>query len=105
MREWLSWWSATLPRSRPRVRVPSRALNKTGRKPRNTMFPGFFFAQKYKMGQKWGKLQDLYGFYLLSILRFLFLGDVQIDISGYIAVLMSNPARNDFKRDARLCHE
>ena len=26
MREWLSWWSATLPRSRPRVRVPSRAL-------------------------------------------------------------------------------
>ena len=28
MREWLSWWSATLPRSRPRVRVPSRALKK-----------------------------------------------------------------------------
>ena len=28
MREWLSWWSATLPRSRPRVRVPSRALFK-----------------------------------------------------------------------------
>ena len=28
MREWLSWWSATLPRSRPRVRVPSRALEK-----------------------------------------------------------------------------
>ena len=28
MREWLSWWSATLPRSRPRVRVPSRALIK-----------------------------------------------------------------------------
>ena len=26
MREWLSWWSATLPRSRPRVRVPSRAF-------------------------------------------------------------------------------
>ena len=29
MREWLSWWSATLPRSRPRVRVPSRALKGT----------------------------------------------------------------------------
>ena len=28
MREWLSWWSATLPRSRPRVRVPSRAYFK-----------------------------------------------------------------------------
>ena len=27
MREWLSWWSATLPRSRPRVRVPSRAFS------------------------------------------------------------------------------
>ena len=25
-REWLSWWSTTLPRSGPRVRVPSRAL-------------------------------------------------------------------------------
>ena len=28
MREWLSWWSTTLPRSGPRVRVPSRALFK-----------------------------------------------------------------------------
>ncbi len=27
-REWLSWWSTTLPRSGPRVRVPSRALIK-----------------------------------------------------------------------------
>ena len=27
MREWLSWWSTTLPRSGPRVRVPSRALD------------------------------------------------------------------------------
>ena len=26
MHEWLSWWSTTLPRSGPRVRVPSRAL-------------------------------------------------------------------------------
>ena len=26
MREWLSWWSTTLPRSGSRVRVPSRAL-------------------------------------------------------------------------------
>ena len=26
MREWLSWWSTTLPRAGPRVRVPSRAL-------------------------------------------------------------------------------
>ena len=26
MREWLSWWSTTLPRSGPRVRVPSRAF-------------------------------------------------------------------------------
>ena len=29
MREWLSWWSTTLPRSGSRVRVPSRALEKT----------------------------------------------------------------------------
>ena len=28
MREWLSWWSTTLPRSGSRVRVPSRALHK-----------------------------------------------------------------------------
>ena len=28
MREWLSWWSTTLPRSGSRVRVPSRALIK-----------------------------------------------------------------------------
>ena len=27
MREWLSWWSTTLPRLGSRVRVPSRALN------------------------------------------------------------------------------
>ena len=27
MREWLSWWSTTLPRSGSRVRVPSRALS------------------------------------------------------------------------------
>ena len=26
MREWLSWWSTTLPRLGSRVRVPSRAL-------------------------------------------------------------------------------
>ena len=26
-REWLSWWSTTLPRSGSRVRVPSRALH------------------------------------------------------------------------------
>ncbi len=30
VREWLSWWSTTLPRSGPRVRVPSRALIKNG---------------------------------------------------------------------------
>ena len=29
MREWLSWWSTTLPRSGSRVRVPSRALHKS----------------------------------------------------------------------------
>ena len=28
MREWLSWWSTTLPRSGSRVRVPSRAIFK-----------------------------------------------------------------------------
>ena len=28
MREWLSWWSTTLPRLGSRVRVPSRALLK-----------------------------------------------------------------------------
>ena len=31
MREWLSWWSTTLPRSGSRVRVPSRALWNTKR--------------------------------------------------------------------------
>ena len=31
MREWLSWWSTTLPRSGSRVRVPSRALKKQER--------------------------------------------------------------------------
>ena len=29
MREWLSWWSTTLPRSGSRVRAPSVALKKT----------------------------------------------------------------------------
>ena len=41
MREWLSWWSATLPRSRPRVRVPSRALVKSAETLINTAFPLF----------------------------------------------------------------
>ena len=35
MREWLSWWSTTLPRSGSRVRVPSRALNSTRKGIRN----------------------------------------------------------------------
>ena len=35
MREWLSWWSTTLPRSGSRVRVPSRALNDKRRGIRN----------------------------------------------------------------------
>ena len=40
MREWLSWWSTTLPRSGPRVRVPSRALLlRTG----NLDLQGFLF--------------------------------------------------------------
>ena len=39
LREWLSWWSTTLPRSGPRVRVPSRA--------RETLyFIGFFYYSK-----------------------------------------------------------
>ncbi len=37
MREWLSWWSTTLPRSGSRVRVPSRAL-KTKRHPDGCLF-------------------------------------------------------------------
>ena len=35
MREWLSWWSTTLPRSGSRVRVPSRALSDKRRGIRN----------------------------------------------------------------------
>ena len=35
MREWLSWWSTTLPRSGSRVRVPSRALKSTRKGIRN----------------------------------------------------------------------
>ena len=48
MREWLSWWSTTLPRSGPRVRVPSRALLlKTG----NFDLQGFlFFCCSVKAG-------------------------------------------------------
>lgn len=42
MREWLSWWSATLPRSRPRVRVPSRALFIFLGSVDFTAFPAFF---------------------------------------------------------------
>ncbi len=48
MREWLSWWSTTLPRSGPRVRVPSRALLlRTG----NFDLQGFlFFCCSVKAG-------------------------------------------------------
>ena len=48
MREWLSWWSTTLPRSGPRVRVPSRALLlRTG----NLDLQGFlFFCCSVKAG-------------------------------------------------------
>ena len=35
MREWLSWWSTTLPRLGSRVRVPSRALKNEKRISRN----------------------------------------------------------------------
>ena len=38
MREWLSWWSTTLPRSGSRVRVPSRALIK------------FYIADVFRIG-------------------------------------------------------
>ncbi len=48
MREWLSWWSATLPRSRPRVRVPSRALVKSAETLINTAFPFFFVSANLK---------------------------------------------------------
>ena len=56
MREWLSWWSTTLPRSGPRVRVPSRALLlKTG----NFDLQGFlFFCCSVKVD---------YGFSVISI--------------------------------------
>ncbi len=43
MREWLSWWSATLPRSRPRVRVPSRALFNEAETLIFTAFPFLLF--------------------------------------------------------------
>ena len=56
MREWLSWWSTTLPRSGPRVRVPSRALLlRTG----NLDLQGFlFFCCSVKVD---------YGFSVISI--------------------------------------
>ena len=38
MREWLSWWSTTLPRSGSRVRVPSRALLIYKRYPKRITF-------------------------------------------------------------------
>ena len=56
MREWLSWWSTTLPRSGPRVRVPSRALFILTK--RTVMFRkitdvavlfSFFIWEKYKI--------------------------------------------------------
>ena len=40
MREWLSWWSTTLPRSGSRVRVPSRALLNS----KNTSASDVFFS-------------------------------------------------------------
>ena len=44
MREWLSWWSATLPRSGSRVRVPSRALVNEAETLIFTAFPFFCFV-------------------------------------------------------------
>ena len=38
MREWLSWWSTTLPRSGSRVRVPSRAFLIHKKYPRRISF-------------------------------------------------------------------
>ncbi len=44
MREWLSWWSTTLPRWGSRVRVPSRAL--LMEKMRSSIWMASFFALK-----------------------------------------------------------
>ena len=60
MREWLSWWSATLPRSRPRVRVPSRALllHKKGASERML----FFSCKKSPKGSsQWHELKFIPG--------------------------------------------
>ncbi len=48
MREWLSWWSTTLPRSGSRVRVPSRALLNEAETLMNTAFPFFFVPANLK---------------------------------------------------------
>ena len=52
MREWLSWWSTTLPRSGSRVRVPSRALFSEAEMLINTVFPFFFVPFKLKTAYK-----------------------------------------------------
>ena len=67
MREWLSWWSTTLPRWGSRVRVPSRALLILIRKP--LFYKGFriFLSSKFTTfnGRLWAtssKVAILLGF-------------------------------------------
>ena len=49
MREWLSWWSTTLPRLGSRVRVPSRALFILKRKPYFTKVSVFLLYRKDRL--------------------------------------------------------
>ena len=60
MREWLSWWSATLPRSRPRVRVPSRALIFT-RKGVSERYSFFRVRRARKGSSQWHELKFIPG--------------------------------------------
>ena len=61
MREWLSWWSATLPRSRPRVRVPSRALLLHEKRSIREDAPFFRVIRARKGSSQWHELKFIPG--------------------------------------------
>ena len=60
MREWLSWWSTTLPRSGPRVRVPSRALL-LHEKGASKRMPLFSCKKSPKGSSQWHELKFIPG--------------------------------------------
>ena len=72
MREWLSWWSTTLPRSGSRVRVPSRALNEA----KTFSYEGFrfFLVSKGRIAGNdaffWEGNHDLYRMFDHSVIAY-----------------------------------